>query len=302
MESLTVNIPDVALVIEGGGMRASYTAGAIVTLLERGLHFGKVYGISAGSSHAVNYVSRDMERTKASFVDLVNDPQFGGVASMLSGKGYFNGPYLYEGVAEQLAGTDEVFAFDWDTFRANPADVHIEGFDWDTGETVAWTKADMPTMRAMMLRVRASSTMPIFMPPTVIDGRTYMDGGMGDSWGVLLDAARRDGFERFFIVRSQKRGYRKKPLGSVSQALFRAAFRQHPLVAQRSIERWRFYNDILDEVERLEAEGSAMVFYPEEMPVSNKETRYDRLRAAYDRGHAQAQREADSWVSWLGVS
>ena len=47
METLDINIPDVALVIEGGGMRASYTAGVIVTLLERGLRFGHIYGISA---------------------------------------------------------------------------------------------------------------------------------------------------------------------------------------------------------------------------------------------------------------
>lgn len=299
MESLTVNIPDVALVIEGGGMRASYTAGAVVALLEREMRFGKVYGISAGSSHAVNYVSCDAARTKASFVDLVNDPRFGGVKSMLCGKGYFNGPYLYEGIAEEHAGMDDAFAFDWDAFQANPADVHIEGFDWDTGETVAWTKADMPTMRDMMLRVRASSTMPIFMPPTTIGGRTYMDGGMGDSWGILLDAARRDGFERFFIIRSQEREYRKKPMSPTVQRLFRMLFRKHPLVAERSIERWRHYNEILDEIERLEREGSAMVFYPESMGVSNKETDYSKLQASYERGYAQARREADAWEAWL---
>lgn len=299
MESLTVNIPDVALIIEGGGMRASYTAGAVVTLLERELYFEKVYGISAGSSHTVNYVSRDIPRTKASFVDLVKDPRFGGIGSMVKGKGYFNGPHLYEGIAEELAGTDETFAFDWDTFCASPADIHIEGFDWDSGETVAWTKADMPTMRDMMLRVRASSTMPIFMPPTTIDGRTYMDGGMGDSWGILLDAARRDGFERFFIVRSQKRDYRKKPMGAATQALFRALFRKHPLVAECSIKRWRYYNELLDEIEKLERDGAAMVFYPEDMPVSNKETDYGKLQAAYESGYAQAQREADRWESWL---
>lgn len=301
MESLTVNIPDIALIIEGGGMRASYTAGAMVTLLERGLHFGKAYGISAGSSHAVNYVSRNIPRTKASFVDLVKDPQFGGVKSMLSGKGYFNGPHLYEGLAEDYAGTDEVFAFDWDTFRANPADVHIEGFDWETGDTVAWTKADMPSVRDMMLRVRASSTMPIFMPPTEIEGRTYMDGGMGTSWGILLDAARCDGFERFFIVRTQPRAYRKKPMGAAARALFRAIFRQHPLVAERSIERWHHYNELLDEVERLERSGEALVFYPDTMPVSNRETDYAKLRASYESGYAQAQREADAWEAWLGA-
>ncbi|QOS67395.1 patatin family protein [Eggerthella guodeyinii] len=299
MKSLAVNIPDVALIIEGGGMRASYTAGAVVTLLERQLNFGRVYGISAGSSHTVNYVSRDIARTKASFVDLVKDPRFGGLGSFARGTGYFNAPYLYEGIAEEHAGSGDTMAFDWETFRRNPADVHIEGFDAETGATAAWTKADMPTMRAMMLRVRASSTMPLFMPPTTIDGRTYLDGGMGESWGILLDAARRDGFERFFVIRSQVRGYRKKPLAAPVRALFRTAFRTYPAVATCTIERWRPYNALCDEVERLEREGAACVFYPEEMPVSNKETSYAKLQAAYERGYAQAQREADAWESWL---
>lgn len=294
-----VNVPDVALVIEGGGMRASYTAGAIVTLLERGISFGRVYGISAGSSHAVNYVSRDIARAKASFVELVNDPQFGGVGSFLRGNGYFNAPHLYEGIAEELAGTDALFAFDWETFRANPADVHIEAIDWDTGETVAWTKADMPDVRAMMLRVRASSTMPLFMPPTEIDGRTYLDGGMGTSWGILLDAARRDGVSRFFVIRTQPRGYRKKPLGAFERGLMRAAFRAHPVIAERTIERWGHYNALCDELEQLEREGRAFVFYPERMDVTNKETNYEKLQASYERGYAQAQREAGSWERFL---
>ncbi|HIS40187.1 MAG TPA: patatin family protein [Candidatus Aphodovivens avistercoris] len=294
-----VNIPDVALIIEGGGMRASYTAGAMVTLLERNLNFSRVYGISAGSSHAVNYVSRDIPRTKASFVDLVQDPQFGGVGSLLSGRGYFNAAHLYEGLAEELLGAGEVMSFDWDTFRANPADLHIEAFDWETGETVAWTKADMPTVRDMGLRVRASSTMPLFMPPTVIGGRTYMDGGMGTSWGICLEAARRDGFERFFIVRTRPRGYRKKPLSGAAAAAMKLAFCKHPLVAQRTIERWQPYNELCDEVERLERSGAACVFYPESMDVSNKETDFAKLQASFERGLDQARREADAWERFL---
>lgn len=299
METLDINIPDVALVIEGGGMRASYTAGVIVTLLERGLRFGHIYGISAGSSHTVNYVSRDAARTKASFVDLVRDPDFGGMGSMLRGDGYFNAHHLYEGIAEKLAGTDELFAFDWETFCANPADVHIDAFDPATGETVRWSKADMPTLRDMMLRVRASSTMPLFMPPPTIDGRTFYDGGLGDSWGIPLEAARRDGFERFFIVRTQERSYRKQPPGWGMKTLFRTAFRKNPLVAECTIERWHFYNDLCDEVERLERAGAAYVFYPKRMPVSNKETDLAKLQDSYDHGYAQAQREAAAWEQWL---
>ena len=298
-ESLRVNVPDVALIFEGGGMRASYSAGAVVTLLERGTNFGHVYGISAGSSHTVNYVSRDIRRAKASFVDLVRDPHFGGIGSFLAGKGYFIAPHLYEGIIADLAGTDADMSFDWDAFSRNPAHVHIEGFDWDTGATVAWTKADMPTPHDMAIRVRASSSMPIFMPPTRIAGHTYLDGGMGTSWGICLEAARRDGFERFFVVRTQPRGYRKKPVGPAGQRLFRTAFRKHPLVAERTIERWQHYNALCDELERLEREGAAYVFYPETMSVTNRETDFGKLQASYEQGYAQAQREADAWEAWL---
>ena len=299
MENLAINIPDVALVIEGGGMRVSATAGAIVTFLEHNLNFGRVYGISAGSSHAVNYVSRDAPRAKESFVDLVKDPDFCGLRYFLRGEGYFNAPHLYEGLVDDLAGTDDVMAFDFDAFQRNPADIHIEGFDWDTGETVAWTKADCPNAHEMMLRVRASSSMPVFMPPTEIDGRVYMDGGLGTSWGIPLEAARRDGFERFFVIRSQERGYRKKPMSGIEKALLRAVFRKHPAVAERSIERWQPYNELCDEIERLEKVGAALVFCPEVMDVTNRTTDYEKLQASYDRGYAQAQRAVESWEDWL---
>ena len=73
------HVPGVALVFEGGGMRASYTCAIAQTLLEHGLDFDFVCGISAGSSNTVNYVSRDIWRTRVSFTDFVLDPRFGGM-------------------------------------------------------------------------------------------------------------------------------------------------------------------------------------------------------------------------------
>lgn len=282
-------------------MRASYTAGVVVTLIESGLCFADAFGISAGSSHAANYVARDAVRARAAFTDFVTYPGFGGWGSFLRGTGYFNGPYLYEGIAEQMAGTDDPAAFRWDDFCASPTQMHTEALDWDTGATVAWTKADMPTMRDLLLRVRASSTMPIFMPPTTIDGYTYMDGGMGTSWGIMLHSAQARGYERFFIVRTQPRSYRKRPMGRAAQAAFRALFRKHPVVAEATIGRWRHYNALLDEVDELERKGAAYVFCPESMAVTNRTTDHAALVASYDAGYAQAQRELGDWARFLEV-
>lgn len=299
VSDLAINQPDVALIFEGGGMRNSYTAGMVQLLLVRNMNFGHVYGISAGSSHTVNYLVRSPIRARESFVELVKYPRFGGWGSFLRGTGYFNGPYLYEELIDTTA-PDEPMAFDWDMFCANPADLHIEAMDWDTGETVAWTKADMAVAHDLGLMVRASSTMPLFMPPTTVNGRTYVDGGMGDSWGILLNAARADGFERFCIIRTQPRGYRKKPLGTAAQALFRLAFRKHPLVAERTIARWQPYNALCDEIETLERTGAAWVFYPDVMEVTNKTTDYDALVRSFETGLAQAHRDIDSLQEWLG--
>ena len=159
-----------------------------------------------------------------------------------------------------MAGTDEVMAFDFETFLANKAEVHIEGFDWETGETVAWTKADMPTMLDMMMRVRAVRLCPVHAADE-IDGRTYMtvewdERGEFARCGVGVTVSR-----RFFIVRTQPRGI-AKALGALPRAVFRAAFRNHPLVAERTIERPSRYNALCDEVERLEQEGLACVSIP----------------------------------------
>ncbi|MDR1816354.1 MAG: patatin family protein [Clostridiales Family XIII bacterium] len=290
---LAPNITDAALIFEGGGMRASYTAGALVTLLEAGLHFSDVYGISAGSSHTVNYLSRDIWRARASFTDFMATPGTSGWGLLLRGKGYFNAHYIYEEAC--LPGG--LLPYDFTTFSNNKARAHIEAYCYETGETAYFTSSDMPTLLDLMRRVRASSTMPFFMPPVQLDGRTYYDGGLGDSWGIPLAQAKRDGYERFFIVRTQPRGYRKSP--DRHPALTRALFAGRPRVAERMLERWKRYNAILDEIDALEREGRATVFCPEEMSVKNTTTDLVALRAAYEKGYAQARRALPAWETWL---
>ena len=81
-------------------MRGVYTAGLVATLIESGLDFPHVSGISAGSSHTVNYVSRDAARAHDSFVDVALSPEFGGYKHWLAGRGIFNVDYLYHDIAE----------------------------------------------------------------------------------------------------------------------------------------------------------------------------------------------------------
>ena len=52
----------VGLVLEGGGMRGSYTLGILDVFLENRLFFPYVIGVSAGACNAASYVSRQIGR------------------------------------------------------------------------------------------------------------------------------------------------------------------------------------------------------------------------------------------------
>ena len=71
------NKEKVSLIIEGGAMRGVFCAGVISTMLRQEIYLDYVIGVSSGSANGVNYVSRDLTRTKASFVDIAESGFFG---------------------------------------------------------------------------------------------------------------------------------------------------------------------------------------------------------------------------------
>lgn len=111
---VTTRVEDVALVFEGGGMRGVYTAALVQVLLEAGLHFPWVGGISAGSTNTVNMVTRDLWRTREAFVRLTTDPLAGGWGSFARGQGYFNSEHIYQ----HTSAPEESIPFDWPAFEA----------------------------------------------------------------------------------------------------------------------------------------------------------------------------------------
>ena len=294
-------VGDVALIFEGGAMRNAYTAAVVATLVEQGIVFPKAYGISAGAALAVFYATRDPARARASFTDAVKVPGAGGPKGLLEGEGFFNLQLLFEGLAETHALDDDEWTVHFDQLRDGPTDVHIEAFDMDSGETRAWTRGDMRTLTDCMRRVEASCAYPLFTQPVRIDGRRYVDGGMGTSHGICLDAAMEDGFRRFFVVRTQPRSYRMKPLGAVKREAYKAAYHGHSPVLDALDARPGEYNALLDRIAGLEAEGAAYVFCPDTMPITYKTTDYEQLCAAYELGLRQCQRELPAWRAWLGA-
>ena len=288
-----VNVPDVALVFEGGGMRAAYTSAVVVALVEAGLVFPFVAGISAGASNTVNYLTGDAWRARASFTTFAADPQFGNWRTFVRGQGLFNSDYIYR----RTSGPGEALPFDYPAFLAHPAEFAIEAFRARDGATVRWGRADIREQRDLMARVQASSTMPVVMPPVEIDGEVYVDGALGATGGIAIDAAREAGFSKFLVVLTQERGYAKGPMSN--PWFYRRHFRRYPSVADALLTRWSRYNATRDELFQLERQGVAYLFAPDAMTVSNGERNVAKLEAAHAQGLAQMAREMPALREFL---
>lgn len=273
-------------------MRACYTAGFVSMLLEQDIYFNYVAGISAGASHAVNYLTRDFVRARRSFTDMVLDPSFGDLSSWLKGEGYFNADFIYS----ESPREEGVLPFDFDAFARNEAECVIGAFLRYEGRMVYWHKSDMTTMEDLSLRVRASSSVPYLMPETAIDGRVYVDGGLGV--GIPLEIAMEDGYDRFVFVLTRERGFRLEPVHPFR--IMNRVLERHPVEKEALMTRHLRYNETLDTIEELERDGRAYVFYPEELQISMVERDREKLLSQYLTGHEQATRQLPRLRDFLG--
>lgn len=288
------NVHDCALVIEGGAMRASYVSGLVNVLLEQGIYFDYVCGISAGATVATNYVSRDMVRTKRSFCDFAANPQMGGVKTFLNKHGFFNADYDYLGCIE-----DGSMPFDWETFQANPARVRIQAFQRDTGRTIVWGRDHMQTLEDLMACVRASSTLPGIMNPIEVDGQVMLDGSLGTGAGLPNHIAEDDGFEKLFVITSRPAGYRKQELSAVKRRGAIRMMENYPYARNAMLTRPERYNEELAHLSELEKSGKALVVRPAEMPVTRATRDVKELEHAYLLGHEQGIAELPHWREFL---
>lgn len=284
-------IPNTALICEGGGMRAAVTGGMVSVLIERGVQFPLITGVSAGTTIAVCYVANNIPRLHRCYVNMADDPDFISTKHFLRGHGYFNSHYIYEEAFFDDDHADHI----WEHFCASDTDVALSAFNAAKGEIRYWRKADIPTYGDLCRVCRASSSLPFVMPSTYIDGEPYVDGGLYE--GFVLQPAIDAGIERFVVLPTHVRGFRRTP--SKNKMLTHTLYRNLPHVIEAMEQRVENYNRQMDLLDRLEAEGRALVLYPDEMPVERSERDRAKLEAAWQLGRNQAERDFDSWLAWM---
>ena len=268
-----------ALILEGGAMRGLFTCGVIDVLMEKGVDFNGAAGISAGAVFGCNFKSRQIGRPLRYNLRFCKDPRYCSLRSLIKTGDLYGADFCYRELP------DELDVFDRQTFSQNPLAFYIGATDVHTGQCVYHLCADGGAED--MLWMRASASMPLASRPVQVGGYTLLDGGISDA--VPFRHMLSLGYERQVIVLTQPKGYRKEQ--SAALPLFRLALRKYPQLVEALARRHEMYNGEMDEIDRLEASGAALVLRPPEaLGVSRTESDPRQLERVYHIGRQEAEK------------
>lgn len=264
------------LVLEGGAMRGLFTAGVIDVMMENGIKFDGIIGVSAGSSFGCNYKSHQPGRVLRYNMRFRDDKRYMGLWSLLTTGDLVGGEFAYHTLPMELD------IFDVATFESNPTEFYLVCTNVHTGQPVYY-RMDRVTYDSLEW-LRASASMPVVTRPVKVDGREMLDGGISDS--IPLKYFQSIGYKRNVVVLTQPRDYRKKP---VNKRLFRLLLRRYPAIAEAMVKRHEMYNAQLDYVSREVAKGNVLVIAPDEpLPIGRIDMNPDKMQKVYQIGRDKA--------------
>lgn len=269
-------------------MRGLFSAGIMDVMMENGITYDGIIGVSAGAVFGSNYISGQIGRSIRYNLKYCKDKRYGGLYSLLTTGDIYNKNFCYNEIPLKYD------PFDFAAFESNPAAFYVVCTDVETGKPVYHRYTGRKDHGFDW--IQASASMPVVSRIVTIDGQKLLDGGVADS--IPIRQFEQMGYDRNVIILTQPKNYRKNE--NSLMPLIRHKYRAYPEFIKTNENRHLVYNDTLDYIFKKEKEGSVFVFRPDEaLPVSRVEKDPVKLQAAYDLGRKAGEEKLESLKAFL---
>lgn len=239
-------------------MRGVFTAGVLDAFMKHEIYFRHVVAVSAGAGNGLSYMSRQPRRAHVCNIDLLTKYDYIGLRHLFTQGCIFDPHLLYERFPYEL------IPYDYDAYYRYAR----RGFTFEmvttnclTGRADYLTETSGDPARLNRLAL-ASASLPFVAPITYIDGTPMLDGGIIDSIPVERSIALGHAFN--VVVCTREKGWRNTGRDRKLPAF---VYRNYPRLRVALSHRIAAYNDQLDMVDRMEAEGRIVVIRPEQPVV-----------------------------------
>ena len=268
------------LVLEGGGMRGVFTSGVLDAFMKHDLYFRYIVAVSAGACNGMSYVSRQPRRARISNIDYLARYKYIGIRHLVTQGCIFDRELLYDKFPNQL------LPFDFDEYFKHAKSFEMVTTNCLTGKAMYLSETS-DRQRSLDI-VRASSSLPYVSKIVTVDGIPMLDGGIIDS--IPINRAIETGHEHNVVILTRNKDWRDTGKDRKVPAFI---YKSYPRLRVALSHRHVVYNQQIDLIDRLEAEGKITCIRPmRPMEVGRIENDVEKLERLYEEGFAIGEKFA----------
>ena len=275
------------LVLEGGGMRALFTAGVLDALLDiKELDIDGIVGVSAGALFGVNYVSGQKERAIRYNIKYARDKRYMGFYSWITTGNVVNEEFAFYEIPFKLD------VFDQEKFKQSKIDFYVVMTNVESGKPEYVLIKDV---FKQMEYLRATSALPFASKIIEINGKKYLDGGISDS--IPIDYCEGLGYDKIILVLTRPKNTHKE---DKLNFLYKLVYRKYPNLVERLINMGKDYEVVLKKIEDLENKNKIFVIRPPKvLKIGRLEKNEDKIQNVYDIGLNTGIKEKENLLKYL---
>lgn len=240
-----------SLVLEGGGMRGAYTAGALSWLIENNIEFDSAYGISTGAVHLCNYLMKNSSNLFSFAIDYITDKRVVGVKPFLRSGRIVDYDFLFDDFLSKQIG------FDISPLKDCKAAGKIGLYELDKGQTEYH-----PVQNISMDELKAACSLPLIGKVVKYNDRHILDGGITEM--IPINKSVEDGNDVHLIITTKPGDFVRKPSKKFVVSSMKINYPKWPSVAEDYAIRHLNYQKQIATIKQLENEKKAIYIYPSE--------------------------------------
>lgn len=276
-----------ALVLEGGGMRGAYTAGALTWLIDNDIEFDNAYGISTGAVHLCNYLMKDKVNLKNFSVEYIMDKRLIGLRPFMRCGRIVDYDYMFNEILCNKAG------YTLEPLKDCKVKAGIGLYELDKGMTEY-----APVQELTINELKAACTLPIIGKTVHEKNRDIFDGGITEM--IPIKEAMKDGCTRNLVITTKPLDYVRKPAKQIVVDIMKLAYRKHPKIAEQYKIRHLNYVDQIGIINELVEKKEALYCYPSEKSnVTRLGGSYEELVSLFELGYSDMEKRKESILALL---
>ena len=264
----------------GGGFRDIYGAGVLDYCMDHGIAFDCAVGVSAGSANLSSFLAGQRGRNYTFYTEYAFRKEYASMENWLRHRSFVDLDYAYG----TLSNADGESPLDFGALMANPATFTVVACNALTGEAIYYDKSRIRPNDYDALK--ASSALPLFSQPYVVDGVPGFDGGIVDP--IPVERAFAEGCERVVLILTRPVAEPRAQKKDRTPA--RLIAHRYPHAAERLLDRWRVYNEGVARAQEFAREGRLLIVAPDDIcGLSTLSRDRDKLERMYAKGLKDAE-------------